>query len=75
MSVRPEAADASGVYGARVNRDLVVVAGPDAGSFLQSLVSQDLDPVPEGGAVAALLLQPRGKLLVDLVALRRSAEE
>ena len=40
---------------ARVDRDLVVVAGPDATSFLQSLVSQDLDPVAvgESGALAA----------------------
>ena len=45
---------------AHLERDLVVVAGPDATSFLQSLVSQDLDPVEVGGAVHALLLEPRG---------------
>jgi folate-binding protein YgfZ len=55
---------------ARVARDLVVVAGPDATSFLQSLVSQDLDPVGVGESVHTLLLQPQGKLLVDLYALR-----
>ena len=33
---------------ARVDRDVVVVSGPDATSFLQSLLSQDLDPVAVG---------------------------
>ncbi len=43
-------------------RDLVVVSGPDAFSFLQSLVSQDLDPVGDGEVVDSLLLSPQGKL-------------
>jgi folate-binding protein YgfZ len=51
---------------ARVARDLVVVEGPDATTFLQSLVSQDLDAVPVGASAHSLLLQPQGKLLVDL---------
>ena len=29
----------------RLDRDVVVVAGPDATSFLQSLVSQDVDVI------------------------------
>ena len=41
---------------------LVVVSGPDATSFLQSIVSQDLAPVGVGQTVASLLLQPQGKL-------------
>jgi len=55
---------------ARVARDLVVVGGADATSFLQSLVSQDLAPVGVGEAVPALLLQPQGKILVAFVARR-----
>lgn len=47
-------------------RDLVRVHGPDAGTFLQALLSQDLDPVDVGESVLALLLQPQGKLLADL---------
>ena len=54
----------------RIARDLVVVDGPDATSFLQSLVSQDLDPIAVGGSAHALLLQPQGKLLVDFYAVR-----
>ena len=41
---------------------LVQVTGPDATSFLQALVSQDLEPVPVGHSVASLLLHPQGKL-------------
>jgi folate-binding protein YgfZ len=51
---------------ARVERDVVAVWGPDATTFLQSLLSQDLDPVAVGGSAHALLLEPRGKLVVDL---------
>jgi tRNA-modifying protein YgfZ len=54
----------------RSPRGLVVVSGPDATSFLQSLVSQDLDPVADGAAVPTLLLTPQGKLDVVLRALR-----
>jgi len=60
---------------ARIDRDLVVVSGPDATSFLQSLVSQDLDPVAVGEAVHALLLEPRGKLVADLRAARVADDE
>ena len=57
-------------FQARVRRDLVVVSGPDATTFLQSLVSQDLDPVTVGQSVHTLLLQPQGKLLVDFYMVR-----
>jgi folate-binding protein YgfZ len=57
-------------FQARIARDLVVVDGPDATSFLQSLVSQDLDPIPVGGSAHSLLLHPQGKLLADFYAVR-----
>ncbi len=50
-------------------RDVVSVTGPDARSFLQSLVSQDLDAVSPGEGAHSLLLQPQGKLTADLRAL------
>jgi tRNA-modifying protein YgfZ len=56
-------------FQARVARDLVVVEGPDATTFLQSLVSQDLDAIAVGAGAHSLLLQPQGKLLVDHYAL------
>lgn len=49
----------------RSPRGLVVVSGPDASSFLQSLVSQDLDPIADGQSAHSLLLTPQGKLGVD----------
>jgi len=55
-------------FQARIARDLVVVDGPDATSFLQSLVSQDLDALGVGASGHSLLLQPQGKLLVDFYA-------
>src|SRR5690242_5742256 len=60
---------------ARIDRDLVVVSGPDATSFLQSLLSQDLDPVAVGETTHALLLEPKGKLVVDLRATRVADDE
>lgn len=56
-------------FQARIARDLVVVEGPDATTFLQSLVSQDLDALPVGASGHSLLLQPQGKLLVDFYVL------
>ena len=61
-------------FQARVARDVVVVEGPDATTFLHSLVSQDLEPVAVGASVHSLLLQPQGKLLADFVALRAEAD-
>jgi folate-binding protein YgfZ len=55
-----------------LERDLVVVRGVDATSFLQSLVSQDLDAVAVGESAHVLLLQPQGKLIVDFNALHHT---
>jgi tRNA-modifying protein YgfZ len=62
-------------FQARVARDLVVVEGPDATSFLQSLVSQDLDALAVGESGHSLLLQPQGKLLVDFYAVHVAEDE
>jgi folate-binding protein YgfZ len=49
----------------RSDRGFVLVTGPDAFSFLQALVSADLDDLVDGAAVHSLLLTPQGKLDVD----------
>ena len=49
----------------RSDRGFVTVTGPDAFSFLQALVSADLDGLTDGDAVHSLLLTPQGKLDVD----------
>ena len=54
----------------RAGHGAVLVSGDDATSFLQSLVSQDLDPVGDGEGVVSLLLSPQGKLGVLLRMLR-----
>jgi tRNA-modifying protein YgfZ len=59
----------------RIDRDLVVAKGPDATKFLQSLLSQDLDPVAVDESTHALLLEPKGKLVVDLRAARVADDE
>jgi folate-binding protein YgfZ len=46
-------------------RGAVLATGPDAWSYLQSLVSADLDPLGDGQGVHSLLLTPQGKLDVD----------
>ncbi|MGZ4712930.1 MAG: CAF17-like 4Fe-4S cluster assembly/insertion protein YgfZ [Acidimicrobiia bacterium] len=47
-------------------RDRVSVTGPDTWTFLQSLLSQDLDALGEGERAMTLLLTPQGK--VDVLA-------
>jgi folate-binding protein YgfZ len=59
----------------RSDRGFVTVTGPDTYSFLQVLVSADLDPLRDGDAVHSLLLAPQGKLDVDFRLLRVGAEE
>jgi folate-binding protein YgfZ len=48
-----------------LDRDLVTVSGPDAFSFLQSLVSQDVDGMADGDVRRSLLLTPKGKVTSD----------
>jgi folate-binding protein YgfZ len=55
--------------------ELVWVRGPDALSFLDGLLSQDLAGIPEGGVARSLLLEPRGKLASVLWVLRGGSEE
>ena len=51
-------------------RGAVLVTGPDGWSYLQNLVSADLDTVGDGQGVHSLLLTPQGKLDVDFRLLR-----
>jgi folate-binding protein YgfZ len=56
-------------------RDFVRVAGPDAVSFLQGQLSQDVAGLAAGGSTWALLLQPQGKVVAFLRVLRLADEE
>ncbi len=55
-------------------RDVVQVSGPDAATYLQSQVSQDLRPVQVGDSVWSFVLQPAGKVDV-LLRVWRTAED
>ena len=58
----------------RTPHGLVVVGGDDATTFLQSLVSQDLDAVEQGASARSMLLTPQGKLGVVFRATRLGDE-
>ena len=47
------------------DRAVVLVSGPTAHSFLQGLITNDIDKAKPGGAVHAGLLTPQGKILFD----------
>jgi folate-binding protein YgfZ len=46
-------------------RTVLAVAGADAQSFLQGLVTADIDALAKGEAAYAAFLQPQGKILFD----------
>ncbi|MGH1489305.1 MAG: YgfZ/GcvT domain-containing protein [Acidimicrobiales bacterium] len=56
-------------------RDLLVVNGPDAASYLHGQISQNAEGLAVGNTVWTLLLQPQGKVEAWLRMHRRSAEE
>ncbi len=56
-------------------RDFVRVAGPDATPFLQGQLSQDVAGLGAGASTWALLLQPQGKMVALLRALRLGDDE
>ena len=47
---------------ARIRRDVVVVSGPDAVTWLQGQLSQDVAGLPVGGAAPTFVLSPQGKV-------------
>jgi folate-binding protein YgfZ len=47
------------------DRAVVLVAGPAARSFLQGLITNDIDKAKSGDAIHAGLLTPQGKILFD----------
>ncbi len=49
------------------DRAVLGVAGPDARSFLQGLLTQDLDALAPGRPLYAGLLSPQGKALFDMI--------
>lgn len=50
-----------------VDRGIVEVAGPDAASFLQGLITNDIAKVGPQQAIYAALLTPQGKVIYDFL--------
>lgn len=60
---------------ARLNhRGVLEVSGPEARTFLDRIVTCDVDPVAPGRAAFGALLSPQGKILADFILFARSGE-
>src|SRR5262245_1987233 len=53
------------------SRGIVEVAGADAASFLQGLITNDITPADAARGVYAALLTPQGKVIYDFLAFAR----
>jgi folate-binding protein YgfZ len=51
-------------------RDLLTVSGPDRVSFIQGMVTNDVEKLEPGGSIYAALLNPKGGMMGDLRVLR-----
>ncbi len=60
---------------ARRPRSFLRVAGADAATFLQALVSNDVEALSEGESCEALLLTPKARVIAPLVVVRRGGED
>ncbi len=60
---------------ARRPRDFVGVRGPDAASYLQAMVSNDVEALGLGDSCEALLLTPKARVIAPLVVLRRAVDD
>jgi folate-binding protein YgfZ len=49
-----------------LDRATLTARGPDAEDYLQSMLSNDVSEAPPGGAVYALLLTPKARVIADL---------
>ena len=57
------------------DRGVVSVAGEDAKTFLQGLVTNDVSGLAPGAAAYAALLSAQGKILVDFLVTEAAAEK
>jgi folate-binding protein YgfZ len=57
------------------DRGVLAVSGEDAVSFLQGLLTNDVERLTQGEARYAALLTPQGKILFDMIVVRGSGSE
>lgn len=83
MSDRPATAPAAqdldrafaeGAGAAWIERDVLTATGPDAATYLQGQLSQNVEALAEGATTATLLLQPQGKIDAYLRLTRTGAD-
>ncbi len=60
---------------ARRPRDFVGVRGPEAASYLQAMVSNDVEALGIGDSCEALLLTAKARIIAPLVVLRRGVDD
>jgi folate-binding protein YgfZ len=65
----------SAVRVARRPREFVGVRGPDAETYLQAMVSNDVEALAAGESCEALLLTPKARVIAPLVVLRRAVDD
>ena len=56
-------------------RGFVGVVGPDAASYLQRMLSNDVEALAPGDSCEALLLTAKGRVIAPMTAFRRSAQD
>jgi tRNA-modifying protein YgfZ len=56
-------------------RDFIAVRGPDAESYLQAMVSNDMEALGSGEACDALLLTPKARIIAPLTVWRRASDD
>lgn len=74
-SIESEAALRSGSVAASTTRDVVVVDGPEAASYLHGQVSQNIEGMAVGASAWTLLLEPVGRVTAWARASRVSDEQ
>ena len=57
--------------GRLADRAVLAVSGPEAGHFLHNLLTADVEHLADGEARYAALLSPQGKILFDMLVLRK----
>ena len=56
-------------------RAYVAVTGPEAASYLNRMVSNEVESLEVGGSCEALLLTPKARIVAPLVVWRRAADD
>jgi tRNA-modifying protein YgfZ len=63
------------LHTARRPRSYVAVGGPEAASYLNRMVSNEVEALPVGGSCEALLLTPKARIVAPLVVWRRGVDD